>query len=354
MSYSDVRRAILLVALLYLAFRFIGAVTAILFVFFAVFVLAMALNPIVTWLTRHRVPRFAAAILIALLLIVAVALLGWIVIPPMVQEAQDAIQQAPEYWNRAEARLEGLGQRVPFLRERLSPGGDFGRQLVQYGTTILTRAGSFTVTAAGVLFTLALVFILTIYTLASPRPILAGLLGAVPGDYREPTRSALIRIVRQMRAWVIASLILGAVVAFLAWLGLTLLGVPNALLLATLAFFGEFVPNFGPIVAAIPALLLALTVSPITALWTLVIYVIIQQVESYLLAPLILGGRLELHPVTVAFFVLVMGALVGVVGALLAVPVAAIVKILYEEFYYKPRHPDQEAIDHDAEAVLAA
>ena len=106
--------------------------------------------------------------------------------------------------------------------------------------------------------------------------------------------------------------------------------------------------------AAIPAILIAFAVSPITALWVAVLYVAIQQVESYLLAPLIMGKQLHLHPITVAFFVLVMGALAGLIGAILAVPTAAILRVLYEEFYYKPRHPDEEAITRDANEVIAS
>ena len=135
---------------------------------------------------------------------------------------------------------------------------------------------------------------------------------------------------------------------------MTLLGVPNALLLAVLAFFGEFVPNFGPVVSAIPAVLIAFAVSPTMALWVILLYVIIQQLENQILVPLIMSGQLELHPVSVAFFVLVMGSLAGVMGALLAVPIAAVVKVLYEEFYFKPRHPDERAIRGDADAVLQA
>ena len=156
------------------------------------------------------------------------------------------------------------------------------------------------------------------------------------------------------RAWVIASILLGVSVGILVWLSTSLLGLPNTLLLAVLAFLGEFVPNFGPIFAAGPAVLAAFAISPQMAVWVVLLYLVIQQVENQLLVPLIMAGGLRLHPVTVALFILAMGSLAGIVGAILAAPTAAIVKVLYEEFYHLPRHPDQDAISRDADQILAA
>ncbi|NLC57654.1 MAG: AI-2E family transporter [Armatimonadetes bacterium] len=354
MSYADVQKAILLVVGLYLLFQFVEAVTIILFLFFAVFLLAMALNPVVTWLCRYRISRTLGAVLLALAVLLVVGLLGWLIVPAVVAQTQQFILDLPGYIAAVGQRVEAWSERFPFIRRRLVSDGQLVEQVAQLGGQLLAQAGRYTITAAGAFAALLLVLILTIYTLARPRPLVEGLLGAVPTAYREQTRTALVRIARQVRAWVVASLLMGAIIGTVVWIGLALLDVPNSLLLAVLAFFGEFIPNFGPVVAAIPAVLVAFAVSPLTALWVALLYLAIQQLDSYLLSPLIIGGSLELHPVTIAFFVLVMGALVGITGAILAVPIAAIIKILYEEFYYKPRHPDQQAIGRDADAVIAA
>ena len=354
MTYPEVRRAILLVAALYLLFRFVNAVLAILFLFFIVFILAMALNPVVNWLCARRVPRTVAAAGIGALFLGMLALAGALIVPAAIEQTAQFVRDAPRYWSEGLQRAEGLLGRVPFLRARIAQGGALGEQVLTYAGQLLKQAGRFGLSAAGVVFALFLVFTLTIYTLATPRPLVQGFLGALSEPVRERAKAALVRIAHQMRAWVAASLLLGLAVALVVWLGLTLLGVPNALLLAVLAFFGEFVPNFGPVVSAIPAVLIAFAVSPTMALWVILLYVIIQQLENQILVPLIMSGQLELHPVSVAFFVLVMGSLAGVMGALLAVPIAAVVKVLYEEFYFKPRHPDERAIRGDADAVLQA
>lgn len=352
--HVELRRTLLLAAGLYLLIRFVAAVAGILLLFLAVFLLAMALNPTVTWMERQRVPRPAAAALLALLFLGISAVIGWLLVPPVIEEAQSLLQSAPAYWRAAQGRVDDLLGRAPWLRERLRPSGVLGRQVLEYLANAARQAGQYTLNVVGAFAAAVIVLILATYTVAKPRPLLDGLLGALPEHYRRPARTALIRIGHQVRAWLFASVLVGAIVASAVWSGLTYLGVPNALLLAGFAFFGEFVPNIGPIVAAVPAVLLALTIGPTAALWVVLLYLVVQQVESYVLTPLILGGRLELHPVSIAFFVLVMGSLLGLAGALVAVPVAAITKILYEEFYYKPRHPDQEAIAGDSEDVLAA
>jgi predicted PurR-regulated permease PerM len=97
-------------------------------------------------------------------------------------------------------------------------------------------------------------------------------------------------------------------------------GVEPALVFGVLAFFGEFVPNVGPLVAAIPALFVAVGISPQTGGMALLVIMFVQQVESNILVPFIMGKSMELHPVAIVFFALAMGSLFGVVGAVLAVP----------------------------------
>ncbi|HEX3000170.1 MAG TPA: AI-2E family transporter [Armatimonadota bacterium] len=352
MAYTDLRRGILLATALYLAFRFIGTVAVTLFLFYTVFLLAMAINPIVTRLARRRVPRFAGALLIALCLLGILMLFGWLIIPPIVDEASDFARDVPTYWEAGQAQAQKFINRFPPLRDRLARPLPAGQELIGQMSLILTRIGRYTVNIASALFAALFVLIMTIYTVAYPQPLLLGLLGALPTTQREQASTALVRISRQVRAWIIASLLLGAVVGLADGIGLALLGVPNALLLAVLAGLGEFIPNFGPVIAAIPAVFLAFAVSPQTALWVLLLYLVIQQIENHFLVPFILGSQMELHPLSIAFFILVMGGTMGVIGTILAVPTAAIVKVLYEEFYYKPRHPDHDAIVRDVERIV--
>ncbi|HOP80728.1 MAG TPA: AI-2E family transporter, partial [Armatimonadota bacterium] len=115
----------------------------------------------------------------------------------------------------------------------------------------------------------------------------------------------------------------------------------------------EAVPTVGPIIAAIPPTLIALGEDPILALWVVIAYVVIQQVESQLIFPLVMSGQVELHPVSIIFAVLVMGGLFGIIGIFLAVPAAMLVKVLVYVFYIEPRNQGEEkSIEHGAEEMV--
>jgi len=128
---------------------------------------------------------------------------------------------------------------------------------------------------------------------------------------------------RFVRGQLIVSVVVGGLVA----LGLSLLGVRYALFLGVLAGLFDIIPYFGPVLGAIPALVLAFLRDPLTALWTLLMFVAVQQLEGSVLSPKIVGEQVGLHPLTVIFSVLAGGELLGVTGMLLAVPAAATVKV---------------------------
>ena len=118
------------------------------------------------------------------------------------------------------------------------------------------------------------------------------------------------------------------------------------------AFLGEFLPNIGPFLVSIPILFVALSLGP-TKFWlALGVILLVYQVELNVLVPFVLGKEMRLHPVNILFFTLAMATLFGILGAILAVPAAALVQILIDEFYLKPRHLDHPAINRKATALV--
>jgi predicted PurR-regulated permease PerM len=118
------------------------------------------------------------------------------------------------------------------------------------------------------------------------------------------------------------------------------------------AFFGEFVPNVGPLVAAVPAIFVAISMGPTKAAMALGVIIFVQAIASNALNPIIMGREMKLHPVSITFFALAMGKLFGVAGAILAVPTAAVSKILVEEFYLRPRGVNEGAIEEQARGIV--
>jgi predicted PurR-regulated permease PerM len=194
--------------------------------------------------------------------------------------------------------------------------------------------------------------VLLIYTLGKPEPLVAGLLAATPEEWRARVDNVVQRCMEQLKRWAFGSVVVGLIVGTITGLGLHVMGVPYAFLFGVIAAAGELIPNLGPIIAAVPPVLISLTIDPSLAMWVAVFFLVLQQLESNLLTPMILGESLELHPVSLLFTMVVMHALYGLLGALLAVPVCAIIKVCWTEFYLKPRHTDTEAMRERADNIV--
>ena len=136
------------------------------------------------------------------------------------------------------------------------------------------------------------------------------------------------RLNELMGAFLRGQLIVAAIVGLLISVGLASLKVKYALVIGTVAAVFEFIPYFGPVIAAVPAVLFAFVQSPATALWAVVLVVVVHQVEGAVLQPQVMSGSMDLHPLTVIFSILVGGELLGIWGMFLAVPAAASLKLI--------------------------
>ena len=213
-------------------------------------------------------------------------------------------------------------------------------------------AFAITATLAGAVFVTVLGFLLLMFTLANPQALVGGLLSIAPENHREATRRSLARVFMQMTGWARATMMNGTITGVLTGVGLTMVGVQPALVFGICAFFGEFVPNVGPLVAAAPAIFVALSMGPEKAMAALGVIIFVQAIASNAINPLIMGREMKLHPVSITFFALAMGKLFGVAGAILAVPAAATSKILIEEFYLLPRGVSETTVEEQARGIV--
>ena len=356
LSYAELRRFFGLISLMAVTYLLIRAIAPTLILFLVVFLLAMVLNPLITAMERRGIKRGLAVVIIMLALVGIVVGVGMLVVPAVLDEVNTLAQQAPQYWETIRAQSQHLTQRYPAL-ERFVPGlqelqdssaFDMSR-LSMYAKQIL----SYTFGLVGAIFGFIVAILLLVFTLLNPKPLVSGFLRAVPERHREASVRVLERTQGQMTAWARATLINGVITGVTTGVLLAIIGVQPALVFGALSFFGEFVPNIGPIVAAAPALFVALGMGTSKFLQALAVILFVQQVESNLLVPFVMGRSMELHPATIIFFALAMGSLLGIVGAILAVPTAAIVKILFDEFYARPQRTSREALDARAGDLVA-
>lgn len=349
---SDLAKLVALVFALIVALRFLSAVgTALLFAV-VVAILTMVLAPLVNWLERRRVPRAVAAVLVVGALLGIVVGLGLWLIPPLLEQTTRLVANVPDYLETIRTWINDLTSHYPRVQRILSPDEQSITDLVGRAEAVLLKAGRLFMDVLGWLGTVGLVLTMTAFTLARPRPLLRGLFALMPDSSRRPVAKAMHTTAHRLRVWIWASMLLGIIDGTLAYVGLSLLGVEPKLMLASLVFLGEFFPYVGPIAAGVPAVALGFAVSPLTPIWTLLLYLGIQALEGGVLHPLIVSREMDFHPLSIAFALIALGGLLGVLGAFLAIPALAVTKALYSELVLKPRQIAERELEECTDLVL--
>jgi putative permease len=352
LSYHGACRIVWLVFLLFITWLIVRALQPVILLFALVFLLAMVLNPIVVWLEKHRVPRFAGVILTILALMAITATIILFAIPPLSRQLQELVRSMPLMAQGIRVRIESLAQNYPALREALPRTDEIVDKIGGTAGTVGNILLRSTIGFVGGLASVLLALLLLIFALANPRPLVAGYLALTPNRYRGQARRTLERLMRQMIAWARGVAINGVITGLSIGILLWLIGVQPALIFAVFGFLGEFLPTVGAFLVSIPILLVALSIGA-TKFWlALLVIMVVYQVELNLLVPGVLGKEMRLHPVKILFFTLATVELFGLLGVFLAVPAAALVQIVIDEFYLQPRKPDYVALDREAAAIV--
>ncbi len=243
----------------------------------------------------------------------------------VVQQIQTLRETLPAAWHTLEARMGdlGLGEQLKRWAEDIrAPGGSsfsaFGRTILSIGSGI---ADVLVVLVAG------------IFLATQPRFYLTGAVKLIPGGKRALALEAITESERALRLWLRGQLIAMIVVGLLTGFGLWMLGMPSAFTLGLMAGVLEFIPFAGPILSMVPAVLLALAVSPDLALWVVLLYFAVQQFEGYLLTPLVQQYAVDLPGVVLLFALIGFGALFGTLGVILAAPLTVVTYVLIKRLY---------------------
>jgi putative permease len=352
LSYHGAWRIVWLVFLLIILLLIVHELQAVILLFALVFLLAMVLNPIVVWLQKHHVPRFLGVILVMLASVTVATTIIVFAIPPLTRQTQELVRSAPGVWQGIRSRIEWLTRNYPEVREALPRTDEMAGKIGAAAGTVGNFLLRSTLGLVGGVASAVFAVLLLIFVLANPRPLVAAYLALAPNRYREQAHRTLVRLMRQMTAWArgvaINGIITGLSIGVLLWL----IGVQPALIFGVLGFFGEFLPTIGAFLVSIPILLVALSMGA-TKFWlALAVIVVVYQVELNVLVPSVLGKEMRLHPVNILFFTLATVELFGFLGVFIAVPAAALMQIVIDEFYLQPRKPNYAAIDREAAALV--
>lgn len=297
--------------------------------------LAIGFSPIVRLIERQKVlpigtrrfPRWLAILILYLFILGTLTAIGFMIVPPLVDQGQQLWAALPDMFDRGQKFLieRGLLKEHLTLREAVErapgPGG---------GEAVGTVMGA-VVGVVGGLFGLFTILILTFYMLVDADSLRDTMLRLFPRGDRPRVDAASRDITVKVSAWLGGQLLLGAIIGGTSAIGLWLLGIPFFYVLALISGIGELIPVVGPIMAAVPAVLVASSVSVNKAILVIVFFLVQQQFENHVLVPKIMERQVGVSAVTVIVALLIGGKLLGIMGAILAVPTAAILLVVFNE-----------------------
>jgi predicted PurR-regulated permease PerM len=330
---------------------FIYQLGAVVLTFLLTILLSIIFSAPVNYLARRGLPRVWGVLAVIAALLGVLWLLGLALAPAIEEQSRQLAEAFPALLEEALALAHqvqsffGLGNPI-----RLNP-----ESLSSVGREFLT--GSAVSAAAGVGLTVAtvaslglVVFISTVYLVIHPEPWVDGFVSLFPAGWRQRVREVLEMMYHTVQRWFIGQLSAMTFIGIFWAIALSIIGIPFALLLGIFSGLISFIPYVGATISVIVPVILALISNPITAVWVILAFIIIQQIEGNILQPIVMSQAVNLHPALVVFALLIMGTLFGLVGIFLAVPLVAALQVLVRELWVQrmdrigtdPNPPPQE------------
>jgi predicted PurR-regulated permease PerM len=340
-TFRRVVWATLVLASLVFCFWLLYRFYQVIFILFIASVMGTVIRPIVNWLYQRGVPRMAAVILVYLLLFVLLAGFLWLLFPLIFEQSSTLAKDVPgSYQNLRSGMVDGgnpllvpVGQLLPSTLPSLTP------QIVpQTGEQVVASAGQvleYLTRTARASFTVIIILVMTLYwTLDGPR-IMKALLLLIPQERRESIGELISAMESKIGLYLAGQGVLCLVIGIMALVAYLLIGLPNALVLALIAGVLEAVPMIGPLLGAIPAALVALSIAPDRLIWVIVATVVIQQLENTLLVPRIMKKAVGVNPFVTLLALFAFSTLFGLAGALMAIPIAAMIQLALNHFVFQ-------------------
>lgn len=310
-------------------FKFLKSV---LLPFVIALVISYILNPVVAMLHKRKMPRTVAVLLIYVVFSVLITVVLLNLVPMFVKQTKELKEHYPRMFIQAQQWTEELKDNrflPPSIRDGMKRSFQKAEQVI---STAIANALNGIGETINMIFIAFIIPFLTFYMMKDFQLIEKAALAIVPPKHRGRTVELLEQIDRTLGNYIRGQLLVCVITGSLAYLGYWLIGLPYPLLLASLVAVFNIIPFIGPFFGAIPAVLMASTVSLKMVLIVICVNIIVQLLENNVVSPQVVGRTLQLHPLFVIFALLVGGELAGIVGLILAVPVFAVIKVIAQHF----------------------
>ena len=318
------------VAVTWVLLQAISTASSVLVMIGLAFFLALGLDPAAVWLTNHRLPRWAAVSLVFITLVATIAGFVAAAFPPLAEQTRQLIAAVPQYWQQAQDHSSALGRLNDRFHIQNAINNALNRDAGSWLDSVVTASST---VLQGIVDTL-IVLVLTVYFLADLPRIRATIYRLIP-DSRRP-RAILIgdELIAKVGAYVLGNVVTSVIAGLASFVWLASFHVPYPLLFGIFVALFDLIPVIGSTVAGTVSAAAALTVSLPVCLGTIAFFIAYRLAEDYLLVPRVIGRAVDVPALTTVVAVLIGGALLGIVGALVAIPVAAAIQLLAREILF--------------------
>jgi predicted PurR-regulated permease PerM len=342
-------RLIFMAAFVVLGIWLVYEIFNILFLFFIAIVITLILNAPTMWLVSKKIPRTVAALIVFIGMLLFLFLVGLVVIPKILEQVTTLINNLPHYYSELQRLLASLMKDYPSLQNEVLKHSTLQDNLPSL-SILIAGIGRFSFSLIGGLFLMIVLLSIVLYMLINPAPMVETYIMLFPVENRTKAAQALALASKMMVGWMKSNLVAGIIDAIAVFFFLTFMGVPGVWVWAALALFTEIVPRLGMYIMAIPPILISLSIDPVTALWVLIFYLVLNEITGNILMPHIRASTMDLHPVSTLFVMIAMGGAFGLIGIFIATPLTAFIKAYYDVFYLNSA--SNESIDEQVEIVL--
>jgi len=367
---------LLAITLIYVVISTFHLISHLILSFLLILFISLAINPIILILRRLKGGRKLATAIVVGMFLSIVILTTMMFYNPIDRSADKFISQLPEYWERVQHPLVSLERQAVISEEKViekiekesghvsnhsgqENSEKHGRIFHSAIDSILGLVGNgfktLLANTASNIIILITVFFGVIFMSLNPKPIISAFFSLVPEKHHDIALIIVRRIVMFIPQWALATVVGMLVIGLMVFMVmLPVFGFQDALALGLIATMLEVIPYVGPIISGLPALLLAVGEGGWTPVIVIISYLSIQLLEHNVIAAVIVGGRLRLHPVVAVFSVLICYTAFGILGVLIAVPVAGIIRIIHEEIYRKRflPHVSEKKLDSMSQIAL--
>jgi len=331
--YKTIRRALTHAALLIVLLWFLFKIVNVLMLILLAIILVLIINVPVAWLEKRKIKRGLACLIVFGAIAICIALMFWLIVPKISEQLTALINNLPVYADQLSKNLSSWFKSNNKINTAIEGEGIELSKLIPSLPDMLISVGNYSLSLLSSILVFIIFVSMVVYAVVNPRPLFQFYFSFFAPAKREKAKIALSNTSAMLNGWMKANLIGGSIEAVCVTVFLSIMNVPGAWVWGAVTFFAILIPKLGFYIMAVPPVLVALSINPVTALWVTVFFLALDEIMGDFVLPRIRSTTMNLHPVSTIVAVLIMGSAFGLIGALLATPVTAIIKAYYEAFF---------------------